>query len=60
MITEFNKNRFYNKSNLIVFSTATTLTNTNFYYNFISSNKTDINIHNLDLNNIYLSIYNNK
>ena len=54
MITEFNKNRFYNKSNLIVFSTATTLTNTNFYYNFISSNKTDINIHKLDSNNIYL------
>jgi hypothetical protein len=60
MITEFNKNRFYNKSNLIVFSSADTLTNTNFYYNFISQDKYDINIHNLDLNNIYLSIYDNE
>ena len=60
MITEFNKNRFYNKSNLIVFSTADTLTNTNFYYNFISKDKRDINIHNIYINNIYLSIYDNK
>lgn len=60
MISEFNKNKFYNKSNLIVFSTFTTLTNTNFYYNFISIDKSDINIHNLDQDNIYLSIYNNK
>ena len=60
MITEFNKNRFYNKSNLIVFSSADTLTNTNFYYNFISQDKYDINIHNIYINNIYLSIYDNK
>ena len=32
MITEFNKNYFNNKSNLIVFSNSTVLTNTNFYY----------------------------
>lgn len=62
MITEFNKNYFFNKSKLIVFSTSdgSKLTNFNFYYNFISLNKTDINIHNLDVNNLFLSIYKNK
>ena len=60
MITEFNKHYFNNKSNLIVFSNSTVLTNTNFYYNFISSTKNDINIHCLDQDNIYLSIYDNK
>ncbi len=60
MITEFNKNYFNNKSNLIVFSNSTVLTNTNFYYNFISSTKNDINIHCLNQDNIYLSIYDNK
>ena len=60
MITEFNKNKFYNKSNLIVFSTANNYTNTNFYYNFISKDKQDINIYKINENNIYILIYNNK
>jgi hypothetical protein len=62
MITEFNKNRFNNKSNLIVFSTSNKyiLTNTNFYYNFISDTiQSDINVLNLNKDNIYLSIYKN-
>ena len=51
MISEFNKNRFYNKSNLIVYSLADkySLTDFNFYYNFISDTiQSDVNVINLN------------
>tara|TARA_B110000259_G_C14020939_1_gene403034 strand:- start:1600 stop:3036 length:1437 start_codon:yes stop_codon:yes gene_type:complete len=60
MISEFNKNRFYNKSNLIVYSLADkySLTDFNFYYNFISDTiQSDVNVLNLNTKNIYLSLY---
>lgn len=62
MITEFNQNYFHNKSKLIVFSTldGSKLTNYNFYYNFTSYDKTDINIHNLNKNNLFLAVFDNK